>query len=52
MVENDVYNNKSRYEYFLTHFEQLILPAEQRHRKSKYTIKNPKNLAYFKRMIQ
>jgi len=57
MVENDIYNNKGRYESFVRNLDQLTIPLEKRKlinkkgRNSNYYIKNPKNLEYFKALI-
>ena len=43
MVENDIYDNKSRYERFLKRLKEKTLPPEERPHKDKrqfYTIRN------------
>ena len=54
-VPNDIYNNKQRYERFLTRYNELVLPPEKRSYKrgsSKYICKNSKNLIYFAKLIK
>lgn len=54
MVDNDIYNNKEHWEKFIEKLDQLVIPIEKRTKnyRSKYYIKNPENLEYFKRLIQ
>jgi len=54
MVDNDIYNNKQYWDNFVERVDQLIIPPERRTKnyRSKYYIKNPKNLGYFKKLIQ
>lgn len=52
MVENDIYNNKGRYESFVKNLEQLTISLEKRKltnkkgRNSTSYIKNPKNRVF------
>ena len=53
MVDNDIYNNKAKYERLINNLDKLVLPKDKRPKgcyKSKYQIKNKDNLAYFKRL--
>lgn len=50
MAENDIYNNRGRYERFLKRLETYVLPPENRpqnERREVYQIKNHVNVKYF-----
>jgi integrase len=48
MVENDIYNNKHKYESFVARLKSIT----KKDSKSKYHCKNEKNLKYFKKLIK
>lgn len=62
MAENDIYNNKEKYEGLKARFRSLTLKPEDRIypkdirppglRKEKYIVKNPDNLSYFEKLFQ
>ena len=53
MAENDVYNNKRRYENFKNNLILLLEPPDKKYTKyCKYYCKNPKNLKYLKRLFE
>ena len=49
MADNDIYNNKKRYENFLTNLEKLVTKEKSGYPR-KYYCSNPINLQYFKIM--
>lgn len=48
MVDNDIYNNKGKYERFNQNLKQLLNPPDKNDRRRKYWVKNKTNLSYFK----
>ena len=54
MADNDIYNNKAKYERLIRSLDHLVLPKDKRQEgsyKSKYQIKNKNNLQHLKRLI-
>lgn len=55
MAENDIYDNKRRYERFKEGLQELLIPpsADIKRKRGyrKYYIKNKANLAYFKQLF-
>jgi len=55
MAENDIYDNKRRYENFKNNIEQFCLKPSERsirgNQKSKYYIKNKDNVQYFRKLF-
>ncbi len=55
MAENDIYDNKRRYENFKCNIEQFCLKPSERsirgNQKSKYYIKNSNNVQYFRKLF-
>nr|MBI4156761.1 site-specific integrase [Candidatus Woesearchaeota archaeon] len=49
MAENDIYNNKERYEKFISKLEEYLKESIKDHRR-KYWIKNKDNLIYFRQL--
>ncbi|MBU1604765.1 MAG: hypothetical protein KKG75_05715 [Nanoarchaeota archaeon] len=56
MPENDIYNNKRKYELFLDNLDLILIPPEKRTdknaRKSIYYCKNKNNLKYFRKLAE
>ena len=56
MPENDIYNNKRKYESFLENLELILIPPEKRTdgrgKKSVYHCKNGANLKYFRKLAE
>jgi len=54
MPDNDIYNNKRRYERLLENLDFILIPPEKRKdtngRKATYYCKNKNNLQYFKKL--
>ncbi|MFH1456147.1 MAG: site-specific integrase [archaeon] len=51
MAENDIYNNKVRYENFVANVDQILEPPKKKQKK-KYYCKNKNNVVYFKRFFK
>ena len=56
MADNDIYNNKRKYEEFKAKLEDFLIPPEKRtnswKNKGKYHCKNRENLQYFKQFFR
>ena len=50
MAENDIYNNKKKYEQFKANLDQL-LEKPSKNSKRKYFCRNPVNLQYFETLF-
>ena len=53
MVDNDIYDNQKKYEYFKEHLQDFLnKPEKGKDSRRKYYCKNPENLQYFQTLFQ